>query len=91
MDAGTFDGDRFVIEGSYLETRRFEGTFTRDGLEMTFRGWCHPLETYARALEAAGLVIEAIREPRPGSGAPDAFAHHSRIPVFLMFRALKPS
>jgi SAM-dependent methyltransferase len=42
-DAGAFQGDDpitpFVIEGSYLGKRRFEGTFERDGLSMTFRGW----------------------------------------------------
>jgi hypothetical protein len=33
---------------------------------MTFEGMCYPLEDYARALEAAGLLVEAIREPAPG-------------------------
>ena len=64
-DAGAFQSDDqgapFVIERSYLGKRRFEGTFERDGLRMTFRGWSYPLEDYARALEAAGLLIERIR------------------------------
>jgi SAM-dependent methyltransferase len=42
-DAGRFatrQGDApFVIQGSYLESRRFEEREQRDGLEMTFRGW----------------------------------------------------
>jgi hypothetical protein len=41
-DAGRFAGNEadapFVIEGSYLGRRRFEGTFDRDGLEITLRG-----------------------------------------------------
>jgi hypothetical protein len=37
----------------------------RDGIRMTFRMEHRPLEAYGLALEAAGLAIEAIREPRP--------------------------
>ena len=33
----------------------------REGLEFTFDGWCYPLEAYTRALEEAGLLIEAVR------------------------------
>lgn len=91
MDAGSFEGERFVIEESYLAKRSFEGTFERDGLELTFRGWCYPLEAYSHALEDAGFLIEAIREPEPGADAPAALDHHARIPIFLMFRALKPA
>jgi SAM-dependent methyltransferase len=91
MDAGRWQGEALVIEGSYLDTRRYEGTFGRDGLEVTFRGWCYPLEAYAKALEDAGFVIEALREPLPASDAPPDYDHHLRIPVFLMLRALKPS
>ena len=87
MDAGRRDGDRFVIEGSYFGRRRFEGTFERDGLTVTFKGWCYPLEAYARALEDAGFEIEAIREPLPSPDAPERFGEHHRIPMFLMLRA----
>ena len=31
--------------------------------EFTFEGWCYPLEAYTRALEDAGLLIEAMRSP----------------------------
>jgi ubiquinone/menaquinone biosynthesis C-methylase UbiE len=61
----------------YFAQGLFEGTFERDGLTMTFRGWTYPLEAYSRALEAAGLRIEALREPRG----------EDRFPMFLMFRA----
>jgi SAM-dependent methyltransferase len=95
-DAGRFatpQGDApFVIQGSYLESRRFEGRFQRDGLEMTFRGWTHPLEAYSRALEAAHLRIEALREP--AMPAEEAERHRDewrwrRLPMFLMFRAAR--
>jgi SAM-dependent methyltransferase len=89
-DAGRFaaeeDDAPFVIAGSYLESRRFEGRFERDGLEMTFRGWSYPLETYSRALEAADLHIEALREPPMPDGDADQ-ARWRRVPMFLMFRA----
>jgi SAM-dependent methyltransferase len=89
-DAGRFAGPQddapFVIEGSYLETRRFEGRFERKGLEMTFRGWMYPLEAYSRALEGAHLHIEALREPPMPEPDPDA-TRWRRVPMFLMFRA----
>lgn len=95
-DAGSF-GSRepdapFVIEKSYFGRRRFDATFERAGLTMTFHGWCYPLEAYGRALEACGLVIDRLREPP----APDAIVEHDpaaarwrRVPVFLQFRARK--
>jgi hypothetical protein len=91
-DSGCFtsrDPDApFVISGSYLGKRRFEGTFERDGLSMTFRGWAYALEDYARAFEDAGLLIEAVREPaaRPGPGR----GRWQRIPNFLMLRLCRP-
>jgi SAM-dependent methyltransferase len=91
MDVGRWQGEALVIEGSYLDKHRFEGTFGRDGLEITFRGWCYPLEAYTRALEDAGFVIEALREPVPADDAPPEYDHHRRIPAFLMLRARKPS
>ena len=72
---------------SYLESRPFETTEERDGVRMTFRGWTHSFEDYSRALESAGLVIEAVREP---PGAPELDARWRRVPMFLMLRALKP-
>lgn len=89
-DACVRQGDRFVIEHQYLEQRRFEGTFTRDGLTITFKGWCYPLEAYSRALEGAGFVIEAIREPPsppPGAEPSDTYEADRRFPDFLMLRA----
>jgi SAM-dependent methyltransferase len=96
-DAGTFSGRDptapFVIAGSYLGRRRFEGTFGRGELTMTFRGWCYPLEDYARALEAARFVIERIREPAASDAAVaaggDAERRWQRVPLFLQLLARK--
>jgi SAM-dependent methyltransferase len=97
-DAGRFSGREpeapFVIGGSYLgERRRFEATEERDGLTMTFRGWCYPLEEYTRALEEAGFLIERVREP---AASAESLAKHGpsdirwqRVPLFLQIRAVK--
>jgi SAM-dependent methyltransferase len=97
-DAGAFS-DReptapFVIAGSYLEDRRrFEATFEQDGYTITFRGWCYPLEAYAKALEAAGFVIERIREPQASNQAVEAGGGSElrwrRVPLFLHILAVR--
>jgi SAM-dependent methyltransferase len=94
VDSGRWsDEQTFVISQPYLERRRYEATFERPGLRpLTFRGWVYPLEAYSRALETAGLVIEALREPpMPHALAeqrPGAKPHRwQRLPNFLMFRA----
>jgi SAM-dependent methyltransferase len=82
----------FVIGASYFGRRRFEEPFERRGLRMTFRGWCYPFEDYSRAFEAAGLAIEALREPRPAAevvAEDPAEARWQRIPVFLVLRLRK--
>ncbi len=72
---------RFVIEDSYFE-RRLVVEETRD---FAFAKHKHPLEDYSRALERAGLLIEALREPAY-VGRP----RWDRVPLFLLFRAVKP-
>jgi SAM-dependent methyltransferase len=93
VDAGRFTarepGAAFVIETSYLAQRPYEGTFERDGLRVSFKGWCYPFSAYSRALEAAGLLVEALREPEPAPDAPPRLERYRRIPNFLMLRALK--
>jgi SAM-dependent methyltransferase len=96
-DSGRWaDDETFVIGERYLDERPFEGTFERPGSPpMTFTGWIYPLESYSRALEAAGLVIEALREPPApdaevesrGPEARSRMARWQRLPNFLMFRA----
>jgi SAM-dependent methyltransferase len=88
-DAGAWESRdpdaRFVVTGSYLERRRFEGTFERDGLAVSFYSWCYPLEAYARALEEAGFLLETMRDP-PDPHGPSRW---QRLPNFLHFRAFK--
>jgi SAM-dependent methyltransferase len=88
-EAGTWADDAFVVDGAYLGARPFSATITRGGLTMTFDGTMYPLEDYARALETAGLAIEALREPAPATHGED-WARWHRIPMFLMWRARKP-
>ena len=59
---------------------------------MTFRGWVYRLEDYSRALEDAGLVIEAVREPplpQEAVAADPLNAGWAHLPLFIMFRALR--
>lgn len=95
-DAGRFERREaaapFVISGSYFGRRRFEEIFERAGVTMTFHGWCYPLEDYAKAIEEAQLLVEAIREPpqRDDVVATDpAEARWQRLPMFLFLRAAK--
>jgi ubiquinone/menaquinone biosynthesis C-methylase UbiE len=96
-EAGRFAGREpnapFVIKDSYFGRRPFVGSFERDGLTMTFRGWCYPLEDYAEALEEAGFVIERLREP---AASKEAVAHlgtgeirWQRVPMFLQILAVR--
>lgn len=96
-DAGRFesrDGDApFIIEDTYLGDRRWLAIeIERDGLRMQFAGWAYSLEGYFGALERAGFVIEAVREPRVDvptvAGNPNE-NRWRRIPNFLMWRAVK--
>jgi SAM-dependent methyltransferase len=95
-DAGTFASKEpdapFVIDGSYLGRHRFEDTFERDGLQITFTGWRYSLEEYTRALEEAGLLIERLREPPAPPAALDTrpdYERWQRLPSFLHLRAVK--
>ena len=81
-----------MIDGCYLGKRLRETEVERGGLRMRFRGWVYALEEYSRALEAAGLLIQALREPPPRL-PPDhdaAARRWERIPNFLFLRAMKP-
>jgi ubiquinone/menaquinone biosynthesis C-methylase UbiE len=81
----------FIIKDSYLDEYRYSDWFERAGLEMTFYSQHRPLERYSRALEQAGMVIEAIREhrvPDHAAGKPAA-RRWQRLPLFMHIRALK--
>ena len=94
--AGRFTDDEsadapFVIEGSYLSAFRYSDHIDRDGLAVTFHSMHRSLEAYARAIEDAGLLIEAIREPpwNEPRGASRSSGWH-RVPIFCFLRAMKP-
>ncbi|HLH51682.1 MAG TPA: class I SAM-dependent methyltransferase [Roseiarcus sp.] len=78
----------FVLKEDYFGRRRFEGVEERAGLRMEFAGWSQPLESYALALEQAGLTIASLREPRPEQGDDwRHFARWTRVPLFLWLTA----
>jgi SAM-dependent methyltransferase len=89
--AGRFDGQRedheapFVVRGSYLASHRYRDDVEHDGMTMTFNSEHRPFEAYSRALEKAGLQIEAIREVT----VEDPGDRWSRIPMFLDLRAAR--
>jgi SAM-dependent methyltransferase len=96
INVGTFEEEEpdspFVIRGSYVDPEPKLWKSDRDGIQMTFWDQPIPLERYSRAFEAAGLLIEAVREPRP----PKAFlrrrpiaARLLRVPLLLHLRAVK--
>jgi SAM-dependent methyltransferase len=94
--AGSFQGSGaaapFVISGSYLDPARLSNVVDRGGIQMTFHSEHRPLAAYGRALEDAGLLIEAIREPVPGDRllqANPGERRWARIPLFLHVRAVK--
>jgi SAM-dependent methyltransferase len=84
-DAGTWqDDEHFAVTEPYLDRREMHVPVERDGLTFTFEGPAYPLSDYAGALESAGLAIEALREPADPAGG-----RWARVPMFLMWRAVK--
>jgi hypothetical protein len=95
--AGSFPGrdpaGPFVISGSYLDPAPGTWVHDRGGVRLTFHSEHRPLEAYMRAMEAAGLLTETIREVRAPDHvvARDSRARRwQRIPLFLHLRAIKP-
>jgi SAM-dependent methyltransferase len=89
----TTDADApFVIKGNYLNASTYADTVERDGLSMTFHSRHRPIQDYFMALEEAGLLVEALREP----AVPDHAVHSDRgrrwqrLPLFLHLRARRP-
>lgn len=73
----------------YFEHRRVSDSVESNGLTMTFEAIDRPLEYYTRALEQAGFVIEALREPRPDAATVETeptLASAARRPFFLHLR-----
>jgi SAM-dependent methyltransferase len=51
-----------MVDGCAAE-RRYSFTVERAGLQMTYEGTHRPMGAFFDALEAAGFVVEALREP----------------------------
>ena len=82
----------FVIGGEYLRQFHYTDTIERDGLTMSFSSVHRPIESYFLAVEDAGLLIEALREPGVPDHAvvSDADRRWQRLPLFLHLRAVRP-
>jgi len=82
----------FVIQGSYLDQFTFSDVVERDGLSMTFHSAHRPLQSYFQALEAAGFLIEMLREPSVPEAivTRDSSRRWLRVPLFLHLRCLRP-
>jgi SAM-dependent methyltransferase len=81
----------FVIKGDYLGAFSYSDAVERDGLSMVFHSRHRPIEVYFQALEQAGLVVEALREPKVPEQAieSDAGRRWQRVPLFLHLRACR--
>jgi SAM-dependent methyltransferase len=91
--AGTFESSAadapFIITGDYLGAFTYADKAEQGGLSMTFHSRHRPIESYFMALEEAGFLIEALREPRvPDHAAKsDRSRRWQRLPLFLHLRA----
>jgi len=79
----------FVIKGDYLRPFPYSETVERNGLTMTFHSRHRPLQAYFAALEAAGFLVEALREPAIPEHAieQNSSRRWQRLPLFLHVRA----
>jgi SAM-dependent methyltransferase len=80
----------FLIEQSYSEPTRLVEPFERDGLTMVFHSEHRPIAAYFAALERAGFVVEALREPVPDEDLVREIPRlhrQRRVPWFLHLRA----
>jgi SAM-dependent methyltransferase len=83
---------RFIIAGDYLGTFNYSDTVERDGRSMTLHSQHRPLGSYFWAFEEAGLLVEALREPRIPDHAIvlERSRRWQRLPLFLHLRARRP-
>jgi SAM-dependent methyltransferase len=84
---GEGDDAAFLVDGSYFEGGHNYQEVDRDGVHMVFSGHHHPLGNHTRALEDAGLLIAAVREPI--ATRVDGSAH--KLPWHLWMRTVKPA
>jgi SAM-dependent methyltransferase len=94
-DVGRFpneDEDAPFMIDDYYKSQLYEQCHERDGLQMTFNSWHHPLSHYTDSLQASGLLIDRIKEPLPDYEALGRrqWPRAERIPMFMFIRAVKP-
>jgi SAM-dependent methyltransferase len=95
MSAGAFDSSEadapFRLTRSYMEPSSKVYVVERQGIRMEFRDEHRPLSFYFDALERAGLLVEALREPVPDAefALQPGVGHHRRLPLYLHVRAVK--
>ena len=73
----------------YFDVARLADEFERGGVTMTFHQLHRSLESWFELIQAAGLSIEVLREPRAPAGVPE-FSHVRDRPVFLHVRCVRP-
>jgi SAM-dependent methyltransferase len=76
----------------YFTEHRYAYDARPDGIEFTFHDVHRPLSGYFKAIEAAGLAVERLREPIPGPDLLAAVPHAerwTRTPCFLHLVAVK--
>jgi hypothetical protein len=54
-----------VISASYMQTAPLRIIVDHGGIRLTFHSEHRPLESFTRAVEASGLLIETISEVKP--------------------------
>jgi hypothetical protein len=100
--AGSAGARQYRRVDAYLSPARAPITmnpgYAAHGAEAVETATFHrPLQDYVRALAAAGFVIETIeewasqRESEPGPRAAEENRARREIPMFLAFRAVRPS
>jgi SAM-dependent methyltransferase len=75
---------------SYFATKRYAEDLVHGELQLTVNDTHRPLSGYLAALEQAGFVVEALREPVPSDAHVSAHPHAARWrerPGFLHVRA----
>jgi SAM-dependent methyltransferase len=92
FETNTTADARFIIAGDYLGTFNCSDTVERDGRSMTLHSRHWPPESYFLALEEAGLLVEALREPKIPDHAVvlQRSRRWQRLPLFLHLRARRP-
>jgi SAM-dependent methyltransferase len=94
--AGTFEntdaGAPFVLDGPYMQERRYVSTGGRDDLSMRFASAHRPFESYFISLERQGFLTERVREIVDGDPSPKLRPgqRYRGVPLFLHIRAVKP-